>query len=92
LQERPQFNLFRNYFTKAMAKQYKYLDSFIDEQRANAMYSFATEDLHSQLGVSENALKKTLQQLKNLESVVMIWRGFYAWIQYPHQFVCQCPI
>lgn len=61
-----------------MAVQYKYLDSFIDEQRANGKYSFTTEGLHSKLGVSENALKKTLQRLKNKESVVMIRRGFYV--------------
>lgn len=61
-----------------MAEQYKYLDSFIDEQRANGKYSFTTEGLHSQLGVSENALKKTLQRLKSQESVVMVRRGFYV--------------
>ena len=61
-----------------MAEQYKYLDSLIDEQRANGKYSFTTEDLHSKLGVSENALKKTLQRLKNQESVVMVRRGFYV--------------
>ncbi|HRP55792.1 type IV toxin-antitoxin system AbiEi family antitoxin [Agriterribacter sp.] len=65
-------------FTKIMAEQYKYLDSFIDEQRANGKYSFTTEGLHSELGVSENALKKTLQRLKNQESVVMVRRGFYV--------------
>ncbi|MFT3901995.1 MAG: type IV toxin-antitoxin system AbiEi family antitoxin [Niabella sp.] len=61
-----------------MAEQYKYLDSFIDEQRANGKYSFTTEGLHSELEVSENALKKTLQRLKNQESVVMVRRGFYV--------------
>jgi predicted transcriptional regulator of viral defense system len=65
-------------FTKIMAEQYKYLDSFIDEQRANGKYSFTTEGLHSELGVPENALKKTLQRLKNQESVVMVRRGFYV--------------
>jgi len=57
---------------------YKYLDSFIDNQRANGKYSFTLEGLHSQLGVSENALKKTLQRLKNQEMVVMVRRGFYV--------------
>lgn len=61
-----------------MAEQYKYLDSFIDEQRANGKYSFTTEGLHTLLGVSENALKKTLQRLKNQELVVMVRRGFYV--------------
>lgn len=61
-----------------MAEQYKYLNSFIDKQRANGRYSFTTEGLHSELGVSENALKKTLQRLKNQESVAMVRRGFYV--------------
>lgn len=61
-----------------MAEQYKYLDSFINEQRANGKYNFTTEGLHTQLGVSENALKKTLQRLKSQGSVVMVRRGFYV--------------
>ncbi len=61
-----------------MAEQYKYLDSFIDEQRANGKYSFTTEGLPIQLGVSENALKKSLQRLKNQEAIVRIRRGFYV--------------
>lgn len=64
--------------TKIMAEQYKYLDSFIDEQRANGKYNFTTESLHNQLGVSENALKKSLQRLKSQEAVVMVRRGFYV--------------
>ena len=61
-----------------MVKRYKYLDSFIDNQRANGKYNFTTEGLHIQLGVSENALKKTLQRLKSQEAVVMVRRGFYV--------------
>jgi len=61
-----------------MADQYKYLDFYIDELRADGKYSFTTEVLHIQLGVSENALKKTLQRLKNKKSIVMVRRGFYV--------------
>ena len=61
-----------------MAQQYKYLDAFIDEQRANGKYSFTTDGLYHQLNVSENALKKSLQRLKNQEAVVMIRKGFYV--------------
>jgi predicted transcriptional regulator of viral defense system len=61
-----------------MPKQYKYLDTFIDQQRANGKYSFTTEDLHKELGVSENALKKTLQRLKAQEVVTMVRKGFYV--------------
>jgi len=61
-----------------MPNQYKYLDAFFDEQRSNGKYSFATEGLHTQLGVSENALKKTLQRLKAQEAVAMVRKGFYV--------------
>lgn len=61
-----------------MAEQYKYLDSFIDEQRADGKYTFTTDGLHSLLDVSENALKKSLQRLKNQEAVVMVRKGFYV--------------
>jgi len=61
-----------------MAEQYKYLNSFIDEQRAKGKYSFTTEGLHTHLGVSENALKKSLQRLKSQELVVMVRREFYV--------------
>lgn len=61
-----------------MAEQYKYLNSFIDAQRANGKYSFTTENLHTQLDVSENALKKSLQRLKGQKAIVMIRRGFYV--------------
>ena len=61
-----------------MSGQYRYLDTFIDEQRANGKYSITTKSLHVQLGVSENALKKTLQRLKNQGAVVMVRRGFHV--------------
>lgn len=61
-----------------MVDRYKYLDSFIDDQRANGKYSFTTEGLHNQFGVSENALKKTLQRLKKEGVVVMVRREFYV--------------
>lgn len=61
-----------------MAEQYKYLDAFIDQQRANGKYTFTIEGLNSQLDVSENALKKSLQRLKSQEAVVMVRKGFYV--------------
>lgn len=61
-----------------MAEQYKYLDSFIDEQRADGRYNFTTDDLHVKLNVSENAIKKSLQRLKNQGAVVTVRRGFYV--------------
>lgn len=61
-----------------MAEQYKYLEAFLAEQRASGRYSFTTENLHVQLGISENALKKSLQRLKAQELVVMVRKGFYV--------------
>jgi predicted transcriptional regulator of viral defense system len=61
-----------------MAEQYKYLNSFIDAQRADGKYSFTTDNLHLQLGISENALKKALQRLKNQEAIARVRKGFYV--------------
>lgn len=61
-----------------MVEQYKYLNAYIDEQRSNGRYSFTTDGLHRQLDVSENALKKSLQRLKNQKAVAMVRRGFYV--------------
>lgn len=61
-----------------MAEQNKYLDSYIDDQRANGKYSFTTEGLNTQFAVSENAMKKTLQRLKSQGTIAMVRRGFYA--------------
>ena len=61
-----------------MAIQYKYLEAFLDEQRSNGKYNFTTEGLHNELKISENALKKALQRLKNQELVVMVRKGFYV--------------
>jgi predicted transcriptional regulator of viral defense system len=58
--------------------KYKYLDSFIDDQRANGKYCFTTQGLHSELEVSENALKKTMQRLKDQKTIVMLRKGFYV--------------
>lgn len=62
----------------SMSEQYKYLEAYLDEQRSNGRYSFTTEKLHDQLGISENALKKSLQRLKAQEMVVMVRKGFYV--------------
>ena len=61
-----------------MPIKYKYLDAYIEEQRANGKYNFTTHELHHQLCVSENALKKSLQRLKKQELVVMVRKGFYV--------------
>jgi predicted transcriptional regulator of viral defense system len=61
-----------------MAEQYKYLDSFIDAQRATGKYSFTTDGLHLEMGISENALKKSLQRLKNQGAIARVRNGFYV--------------
>jgi len=61
-----------------MSDQYKYLDAFMDKQRAMGKYSFTTFNLPHQLGISENALKKSLQRLKAQQAVVMVRKGFYV--------------
>ena len=61
-----------------MAEQYRYLDSFIDARRAKGKYSFTTRGLHFELGISENALKKSLQRLKNQGAITRVRNGFYV--------------
>jgi predicted transcriptional regulator of viral defense system len=61
-----------------MAEQYRYLDSFIDARRANGKYSFTTRGLHFELGISENALKKSLQRLKNQGAITRVRNEFYV--------------
>lgn len=60
-----------------MAEQYKYLDTFIDTLRAEGKYNFTTNGLHLQLGISENALKKSLQRLKKQGAITRVRKGFY---------------
>ncbi len=43
-----------------MPDQYKYLEAFIDDQRANGKYSFTIEDLRAHIHTSANALNKSL--------------------------------
>lgn len=61
-----------------MAEQYKYIDTFIDTLRADGKYSFTTNGLHLQLGISENALKKSLQRLKKQRAITRVRKGFYV--------------
>lgn len=61
-----------------MAEQYKYLDTFIDTLRAEGKYNFTTNGLHLQLGISENALKKSLQRLKKQGAITRVRKGFYV--------------
>jgi predicted transcriptional regulator of viral defense system len=61
-----------------MSDRYKYLDIFIDEQRANGKYSFTIEDLKAKFNLSDDALKKSLQRLKRKKAVAMVRKEFYV--------------
>src|SRR5690554_6355586 len=61
-----------------MAEQYKYLDSFIDAQRAKGKYSIITYSLHPHINVAEYAVQKSLQRLKGQKKIEMRPRGFYV--------------
>lgn len=57
---------------------YNYLATYTDELRSQGRYSFTIEDLHSKFNLSENAIKKSLQRLKNKKAIAIIRKGFYV--------------
>ncbi|HBK41071.1 MAG TPA: hypothetical protein DDZ57_05810 [Porphyromonadaceae bacterium] len=61
-----------------MRGQYKYLDAFIDKQRANGKYSFTITDLRNYYSLTDEALKKSLQRLKKQKKVAMVRKEFYV--------------
>ncbi len=61
-----------------MPEQYKYLDSFIDKQRANGKYSFTIDDLRTTIDTTEAAFKKSLQRLIKQNFVATVRKEFYV--------------
>lgn len=61
-----------------MSEQYRYLDAFIDELRADGKYSFTIDILRERFSLSDEALKKSLQRLKKQNVVAMVRKEFYV--------------
>lgn len=61
-----------------MREQYKYLDAFIDEKRADGKYSFTIDELRTQFSLTDEALKKALQRLKKQRKISMVRKEFYV--------------
>lgn len=61
-----------------MKEQYKYLDAFINEKRANGKYSFTIYELRVRFNLTDEALKKALQRLKRQKKVSMVRKEFYV--------------
>lgn len=61
-----------------MKERYKYLDTYIDDQRSDGRYSFTADDLRKRFVLSDEALKKSLQRLKREKKVAMVRKGFYV--------------
>ncbi len=61
-----------------MQKRYKYLDTYIDDQRSEGKYSFTAADLRKRFDLTDEALKKSLQRLKKAKKVVMVRKEFYV--------------
>ena len=61
-----------------MQERYKYLDTYIDDQRSDGQYSFTADDLRKRFDLSDEALKKSLQRLKREKKVAMVRNGFYV--------------
>lgn len=61
-----------------MKERYKYLDTYIDDQRSDGRYSFTAVDLRKRFALSDESLKKSLQRLKRDKKVAMVRKGFYV--------------
>ncbi len=61
-----------------MLVQYKYLDEFINEQRAMGKYSFSLQALRDKFSLSDDSLWKALQRLKKQKAIAMIRKEFYV--------------
>lgn len=61
-----------------MSEQYRYLDAFIDELRADGKYSFTIDVLRERFSLSDEAFKKSLQRLKRQNAVAMVRKEFYV--------------
>lgn len=59
-------------------KDYNYLSAYTDELRSKGRYSFTTDDLKLKFNVSENAINKSLQRLKEKKEIAIIRKGFYV--------------
>lgn len=58
--------------------KYNYLSAYTDSLRANGRYTFTTEELQQNLAVSENAIKKAIQRLKEKREIAKVRNGFYV--------------
>ena len=61
-----------------MAKQYGYLEDFMNELRSNGRYSFSLPELRNQFKQSDEALKKALQRLKKKKEIALVRNEFYV--------------
>lgn len=61
-----------------MEKHYRYLEDFIAALRTNGRYAFALTEVHQQFNVSNEAIKKALQRLRNKGEIVPVRKGFYV--------------
>ena len=61
-----------------MQEHYKYLDTYIEDQRSEGKYSFFSAVLRKRFNLSDEALKKSLQRLKRQKKVAMVRKEFYV--------------
>ena len=56
---------------------YNYIETYLDELRSGGRYSFTINELTKTFQLSDNAIKKSLQRLKQKNKVALIRKGFY---------------
>ena len=59
-------------------KKYNYLSDYADSMRSNGRYTFTSDELHENLSTSKNAIKKSVQRLKEKREIAKVRNGFYV--------------
>ncbi len=61
-----------------MKAQYRYLEDFLVELRSNGRYAFSLHELRRHFQLSDEAIKKALQRLKQKKEVALVRKEFYV--------------
>lgn len=58
------------------AQSYNYIETYLDELRSGGRYSFTIDELTKTFQLSDNAIKKSLQRLKQKNKVALMRKVF----------------
>ena len=61
-----------------MTTKYEYIDKYLLEIRAKGRYSFTFDELNKAFDVSEQAIRRKINRLKNAKKIAIIRKDFYV--------------